>query len=144
MTRRTERIGNLLRNTIGEIVHFRLSDPRIDAVLTSVTRVEIPADLLTAKVFISVIGDEAIQRRTLKALNDATGRIQGLMMREIELRHCPRLTFVMDTQFRKTLETLAIIQKTSEELRIKDAERAEHEATEPEQTDMQESQDDET
>jgi ribosome-binding factor A len=143
MTRRTERIGNLLRNTIGEIVHQKLSDPRIDPVTVSVTRVEIPTDLLTAKVFISVMGDEATQRRTLKALNDAVGRVQGLMMREVELRHCPRLTFVMDIQFRKTMETLAIIQQTSEELRIKDAERAEREADEGLDPQADESQDDE-
>jgi len=143
MTRRTERIGNLLRNTIGEIVHQKLSDPRIDPVTVSVTRVEVPADLLTAKVFISVMGDEAVQRRTLKALNDAAGRVQGLMMREVELRHCPRLTFVMDVQFRKTMETLAIIQQTSEELCIKDAERAEREADEEHFPETEESQDDE-
>jgi ribosome-binding factor A len=144
MTRRTERVGNLLRNTIGEILHQRLADPRIDAVKTSVTRVEIPADLLTAKVFISVMDDEAAQRRTLEALNNASGRIQGLMMREVELRHCPRLTFVMDVQFRRTMETLAIIQQTSEELRVKDAERAEREALESDDVETQESQDDET
>jgi ribosome-binding factor A len=123
MTRRTERVANLLRNTIGKIIHQQLADPRIDPVATSVTRVEIPSDLLTAKVFFTVMGEESDQRKTLKALNHSAGRVQELMMREISLRHTPRLTFVLDTKFKKTIETLAIIQQAMDEIHEKEEAR---------------------
>ena len=120
MSRRTERISSLIRETIGSLLISKMSDPRIDPALTSITRVEVPADLLTAKVYISVMGTEAQQRSTLRALSHAAGHIQELMMREIELRNTPRLSFELDVQFKKAIQTQAIIQQVSEELRRKD------------------------
>jgi ribosome-binding factor A len=120
MSRRTERIASLIRETIGSLQISKMSDPRIDPARTSVTRVEIPADLLTAKVYISVMGTEPEQRTTLRALQHASGHIQQLMMREIELRNTPILSFELDVQYKKTIETLALIQQVSEELRRKD------------------------
>ena len=87
MNRRTERVGSLIRNVIGEILLSKMSDPRIDPALVSVTHVEVPEDLLTARVFVSVIGTEAQQRNVLRALQHAGGRIQELMMRQISLRN---------------------------------------------------------
>lgn len=124
MTRRMERIGNLIRNTIGELLLSKISDPRIDPARTSVTRVEVADDLLTAKVYISVIGTEAQQRTTLAALRHAAGHIQELMMRQIELRLTPVLNFTLDAQFKKALKTLEILQKVSQELREKDLQRS--------------------
>jgi len=135
MSRRTERVANLLRNTIGQLLLTKLSDPRVDPARTSVTRVEVPDDLLTAKVYVSVIGTEAEQRRTLRGLQRAAGRIQALMKKQVQLRHTPVLHFVLDETFKKALRTLEIIQETSEELRRKDevreASRTEGAETDP-------------
>lgn len=120
MNRRPKRIASLIRDIIGQILLTKLSDPRIDPARTSVVRVEVPEDLLTAKVYVSVIGEPAEQRRTLRALRHATGHVQELMMRQMSLRHTPMLDFQIDTRFKKTVETLEIIQKVSEELRAKD------------------------
>ena len=121
MNRRPKRIASLIRDTIGQILLSKLSDPRIDPTRTSIVRVEVPEDLLTAKVYVSVIGEQADQRKTLRALRHAAGHIQELMMREITLRHTPALDFQIDTRFKKTMKTLEIIQKVSEELRATDA-----------------------
>ena len=120
MSRRTQRIANLLRRIIGQIVLCKLSDPRIDPAKTSVTRIDVPEDLMTATVYISVLGSPADQRRTLRALSHASGRIQELMGQQIQLRHTPILTFVYDKQFKSTLETLQIIDSAMEEIREKD------------------------
>jgi ribosome-binding factor A len=85
-----------------------------------VTHVVTADDLLSAKVFISVIGTEGQQKRTLSALKHASGHIQELVADKVELRNMPILTFVLDTQFKKTLETLTILQKVSEEIRQKE------------------------
>ena len=116
MSRRTERVGNLIRRTIGQILLRKLSDPRVDPACTSVTRVEVAEDLLTAKVYVSVLGTEADERRTLSALRHASGHVQQLMMEQITLRHTPLLTFAPDARLKKTLETLRIIQEAMDEL----------------------------
>ena len=125
MTRRTERIGNLLRTTIGEVVLSKLSDPRIDRARTSITRVEVPEDLLTAKVYVSVLGTPAEQEKALRALRHAAGHIQELVSCQVVLRHTPVLQFELDVQFKKTLETFAIIQRAMDEIHRKEQARAE-------------------
>jgi len=123
MSRRTQRVGNLIRQTLAEVLLSRLSDPRIDPARTSVTRVEVPEDLLTATVYVSVLGDEAVERRTIRALRHAAGHVQELMMRRISLRHTPVLSFELDTRFKKTLQTLEIIDRAMDEIRQKDLAR---------------------
>lgn len=120
MGRRSERVGNLIRQTIGELLLSKLSDPRLDPAITSVTHVEMTDDLLGAKVYVSVMGDGADQRKTLRALQHAAGHIQKLMMRQIRLRNTPVLDFVLDTNFQKTLQTLRIIQEASDQIRTKE------------------------
>jgi len=83
-------------------------------------------------VFISVTGDprrtetENAKQQTLavRALQHAAGRIQELMMRQISLRFTPRLEFVEDHKFKKTLQTYQIIQQAMDEIRQKEQARS--------------------
>ncbi|MFP4104481.1 MAG: 30S ribosome-binding factor RbfA [Phycisphaerae bacterium] len=131
MNRRTERVGNLIRNTLGQILLSKIADPRIEPARTSITKVEVTPDLLTAKVYVSVMGDETQQRRTLAGLNAAAGHLQELMMRQISLRFTPHLKFIADEGFKKTLQTLEIIQTAMEEIHEKERLR------EPEEDDQE-------
>jgi ribosome-binding factor A len=131
MSRRTERIASLIQETVGQLLLSKLSDPRVDPALTSITHVEVPEDLLTAKIYISVIGTEAQQRRTLTALQHASGHIQELMAREITLRNTPILSFSLDVSFKKTLETYLLISKAMEEIRQKEAAKQAQDASAP-------------
>jgi ribosome-binding factor A len=112
-----------MRQILGQLLLTKLSDPRIDRARTSVTRVEVAEDLLTAKVYISVMGTEGQQNRSLQGLRHASGHIQELVMRQMSLRTTPVLSFVADTEFKKTLETLNIIQRVADEIQQKDQAR---------------------
>jgi ribosome-binding factor A len=112
-----------MRQIMGELLLTKLSDPRIDRARTSVTRVEVAEDLLAAKVYISVMGTEGRQNRTLQALRHASGHIQELMAKQMSLRTTPVLSFLVDTEFKKTLETLNIIQRVADEIQQKDEAR---------------------
>ena len=131
MTRRTQRVGSLVRDTVGRLILTELSDPRIDPARTSVVRVEVPEDLLTAKVFVSVLGDDALQRKTLRALRHAAGHIQELLGRRLALKHTPRLTFEFDKNFQGTLEIYRIIEDAMQEIRDKDSERSQDAQADP-------------
>jgi len=124
MSRRTERIGSLIRTAVGEILLTRLSDPRLDPAKVSVTRVEVPEDLLTAKVNVSILGTEAYQRTAMRALQHAAGHVQEMLADRLTLRHTPVLSFHLDSGFKKTLETLEIIQKAMDEIDARAADRA--------------------
>ncbi len=116
MSRKTDRASRALQQAIGSAILERLSDPRIDPAKVSVTRVEVADDMTRAKVFFSAIGDAAEQRTVQRALQSAAGRIQTLMMERVRMRATPVLRFLPDTQFKKSLTTLALIQQAMEEL----------------------------
>lgn len=121
MSRRIERIESLIRETLGELLLSKVSDPRVDPARTSITRVQVADDLTAAKVYVSVIGDERDQKQTVWALRHAAGRLQELLMSKIELRNTPVLDFRRDEQFKKTLETYRIIEEAMAEIREKEA-----------------------
>ncbi|MGC9453227.1 MAG: 30S ribosome-binding factor RbfA [Phycisphaerae bacterium] len=118
------RVESLIQSVLGEILLKKISDPRVDPARTSITRVEVPEDLLTAKVFVSILGTDREQKNAIAALRHAGGHIQELLSEEITLRHTPVLSFELDVQFKKTLETLRIIREVGDELRAKEAARA--------------------
>jgi ribosome-binding factor A len=112
---RLERVRSEVRSLVSEAISNKLSDPRI-APLTSVTRVEISSDLENAKVFISVFGDDATQRRTMAALGHARGFIQTHVARALPVRQCPHLVFELDETIKKQIEISRLIDESMAEL----------------------------
>jgi ribosome-binding factor A len=124
MSRRSERVASLIRDTIGHLLLAKLSDPRLNPALVSVTRVEVADDLLTARVYVSVVGAPSQQRNALRALRHAAGRLQELMMRQIQLRNTPVLEFALDEKFKQTLRTYELINQAMAEIRAKEERQA--------------------
>ena len=92
-----------------------LSDPRIEG-LVSVTHVEVASDLRVADVYLSVLAkDTATEARTLTAIEHARSRIQAWLADEIRSRFCPVLRLHRDDQFKKTIETINLIDRLAEE-----------------------------
>jgi len=123
MSHKVKRLSSFIRNTLGQVFLTRMSDPRFDPVRTSITRVDVSGDLRYATVYISVSGDEKLQRRTIAALKHAAGYLQDQLMERVRLRHTPILTFEIDTAFKKTMETLDILSEVGKEIREKEQAR---------------------
>ena len=95
MTRRAERVGDVLRTELSAILSRRIQDPRIR--LTSVTRVDLSPDLKHARVHVSVVGDEAACRCSLEALHHASGFIRSHLARALNrMKNIPELRFELD------------------------------------------------
>jgi ribosome-binding factor A len=93
---RTDQVGAQVREEIMEIIRRDLKDPRIGFV--SITHVRMSADLRSARVWVSVLGDDDDRRRTLEGLRSATGLIRQKLGRRLEnLRFSPELRFELDT-----------------------------------------------
>ncbi len=112
---RPERVGNVIRGVVSEAIASKLSDPRIER-LSSVTRVEVSADLTYAKVWVSVIGPEAKGRLTLAGLRSAAGIVQRMVARELATRTIPRLQFQLDESIKRGAETIRLINEAMAEL----------------------------
>ena len=120
-TRRQEKVARIVKEAVSNAITQHLNDPRIEG-LVSVTRVEMAADLRSANVYISILGkDEATQNKTFSAITHAKSRIQSLLSGEMQSKFCPVLHFYKDEKFKKTLETLRLIDQAVKELNDKDS-----------------------
>lgn len=89
------RINGEMQKALAEIIRGGIKDPRISP-LTSVVAVEVAPDLKICKAWISVLGDEDVQKSTLEGLKSAAGYIRNQLAKEINLRNTPELLFIMD------------------------------------------------
>jgi ribosome-binding factor A len=108
-TRRQEKVARVVKEAVSDCLASHLSDPRIEG-LVSVTKVDVTTDLRNAEVFISVLGrDETSQNKTFNAITHASRRIQSFLAHRMQSRFCPVLHFKYDENFKKTLETMRLI-----------------------------------
>ena len=108
MTRRTERINELLRAEISDLLQRELKDPRIGG-LVSITEVDVSPDLRKAKVFVSVLGEEAEQESTMEAFTAAARYLRQQLTKRLTLRRTPELTFLRDDSLERGAHILALL-----------------------------------
>ena len=93
--RRPERVAEMLREEISQIVSFELDDPRV--LPATVTDVRVSDNLRDAKVYVLVEGDEAEINAALSALRHAAPYVRKQVALALDLRHAPALHFTRDT-----------------------------------------------
>jgi len=106
---RMRRINEVLREVVGAAVSGELSDPRIGFV--TVTAVETSPDLHTAKVFVSVLGDEEEREETLSGLRSSHGVIQARIAAETRMKRTPTLTFHYDDTIEKASRVSELLEE---------------------------------
>ena len=102
--KRLDRVNQLLKEEISLLLQRELKDPRLGFV--TVTEVETSRDLRTAKVFVSVLGDDTQWTASLAALGSARGFVRNWLRDHLDLRITPDLSFRPD----RSLEHAARIQ----------------------------------
>ena len=88
------RVNEVVREVLGGAISSDLQDPRIGFV--TVTSVDTSPDLRTARVYVSVLGDEEERDGTLAALRSAHGVLQSAINRELTMKRTPTLSFHYD------------------------------------------------
>lgn len=112
MSDRLLRINEQVRQVLGEAV-ADLSDPRIGFV--TVTGVRVARDFRSAKVYVSVLGDEAARESSLAALRSAHGLLQRTLAREVKLHHTPQLEFAYDDTTDTAMRLESILREDQEQ-----------------------------
>jgi ribosome-binding factor A len=114
MIHRIERVNNLLRREISELIQRQVKDPRLDAFVT-VTEVDTSPDLKYAKVFVSCISGRQEEPKTLKVLNAAAGFLRTELAKNLRLRRIPELNFYWDDSIEHGDRILRLIDQVSME-----------------------------
>jgi len=108
-TYRPARVAEVIREVAAETILFRLQDPRVRGV--TVTRVEVPSDLQSAKVYVSVMGSEQEAQQCLEGLTRSAGFIQRQLAGRLKLRYTPALSFHLDQGIKNSAEVSRLLQQ---------------------------------
>ena len=108
MTRRIDRVNELLRQEISRLLTLQIKDPRLGGVI-SITRVLTSNDLRAARVFLSVMGDSVTKQSALEGIRSAATFLRRELRPRLALRYTPFLTFALDESIEEASHLLGIM-----------------------------------
>ena len=126
MSRRLLKAAEAIREVVSMAILTEIRDPRVENV--TVTGVEVAPDMKSAKVSVSVMGDEGRQKLCLRGLQSSSGFLQSRIADRIDTRYTPKLSFELDTGVKKSLEVDRILAELAEERRQLESSKAEQSA----------------
>lgn len=113
------RVNIEVQRALSTLINRELKDPRINP-MTTIVATEVAPDLKTAKIYISVLGDEESRESTLKGLRSAASFLRGQLARELNLRHTPELTFIMDSSIEYGVNMSKLIEEVNKNKNVSD------------------------
>lgn len=108
-SRRHARMAQAIRESVSSAILFELKDPRVQQV--TVVGVEVGADLRSAKVFVSILGDSKTQSLSIHGLRSARGFLQSRIADRLSTRYTPVLEFVIDDGVKRSIETAELLRE---------------------------------
>jgi ribosome-binding factor A len=112
LSQRTERIDELLRQEIGEILAREVGDPRIGFV--TITSVETAPDLRHARLWVSVIGQASERDATIAALSRAMPFVRRELGTRLRLRRIPEFHVRLDDSAERGTRVLQLLHELEE------------------------------
>ena len=92
--KRSQRVSDLIREEVADIIQYKLKDPRIGFV--TVTGVDLTDDLKIASVYVSILNKEE-RETSLAILNSAKSFIRSKLSRRLRMKTIPSISFRLDT-----------------------------------------------
>ncbi len=114
MSYRIERINNLIRQEISELLQRQVKDPRLGTFI-AVTEVSTSPDLKSAKVFVSRISNQEEKEETMQALEAAAGFLRKSLMKNLRLRRVPDLHFYWDDSIERADRLFRLLDRAGAE-----------------------------
>ena len=102
MKYRKDRLEELIKRIVSEIIMRELKDPRIGFV--TVTGVELNRDYSEARIGVSILGSTTDVRKSMEGIRSSSGYVQKLMGKELKIRNLPRIYFYLDKSVEEGVE----------------------------------------
>jgi len=114
MSRRTDRINEQLREEISMLLTRSIKDPRLNGII-SITRVISSGDLRSARVYISVMGNNQTKREALAGIQSAASFLRRELRDRINMKHTPFLTYELDDSMEEADQLLRLMNQVKPE-----------------------------
>ena len=122
MSRRTERVNDLIREELSDLLLREVRDPRLGG-LISITQVDVTPDLYNARVSVSIMSPPKEQAEAVRALNAAASFFHRELKARLQIRRVPFLVFKLDTSIEEGSQMLAIMDEVARQEREASSER---------------------
>lgn len=93
--RRPDRVAEAIREQVARFLAEGVKDPRITGIVT-VTAVEVTRDLRHAKVFVSIMGDDAQRASTFEGLGSLASHLRSKLGKSLRIHAAPEIEFKID------------------------------------------------
>ena len=114
MPRRIDRVNVVLREAISSVLAEDLRDPRLGG-MVSVVRVDASPDLGSARVYVSVLGDDDAKAGSMKALKSASRFVHRRLRQKVTLKSVPAVEFRLDESIEAGSDVLNLISRVRSE-----------------------------
>ncbi len=111
--KRSSRVAEAIRNELAVLLLNKVRDPRLQGV--SISRVEVPDDLSTARILFTVFGGSKEIKEAASGLESARGFMRSHIAKTLNLRFTPALQFRYDNVVEKVAELEEIFQEIANE-----------------------------
>ena len=106
---RKHRLAQVVKQEVSRVILQELRNPHLGFV--TVVGADVAPDVKTAKVYVSIIGDDKTQERTLRELQAAKGFIQSQIAPRLGTRNTPVITFKLDKGVKQSLRVAQILKE---------------------------------
>ena len=113
MSRRIDRVNELLRLEISQVLARQIKDPRLSGVIT-ITEVKTTPDLRNALVLLSVMGDQEAKKSALAGIESAAKFLRRELRGRLTLRYVPFLRFALDDSLEHADRLMGIMNQIQE------------------------------
>jgi len=108
LSRRTDRVEDLIRQELAQLILRELADPRVR--LATVSEVHVTPDLRKARILVSVIGEQSTRDGAVAALQHASGFLRRQLGSRLRLRATPELEFSLDRGAEHSLHIASLLE----------------------------------
>lgn len=115
---RVEKVQELMKQEVSQIILRELKDPRIGFV--TVTSVECTGDLREAKIYVSLMGSEQQIKDCWAGLTSSLGYIRREIGKRIRLRFTPEISLAIDKSLDYSAHIQELLLKIKAEEAVKD------------------------
>lgn len=112
--RRADRVAEAVREEVATFLREGAKDPRLVGMVT-VTAVDVPRDLRTAKIFVSILGTETERAATMEGLESTKGHLRTRLAKSLRLRVAPEVSFKLDDSVARAARIESLLAQVREQ-----------------------------
>jgi ribosome-binding factor A len=106
---RQEKMAARIQKILADVISRDLKDPRVALSNVTVSRVEVSSDVSVARVYFSILEEEAKREEIMQALKKAKGFFRSELAKDLTIRYAPALEFKLDQSIERGMRIIGLL-----------------------------------